>query len=153
MLPQTLHTHTHTRSISSLQTYFPNGECLAKVDSMTTCVLCCPLEPLFIVALLLFLPPRSSAAQERQGAVLVLTSPSVTLTSHYRIQLVHGPALLLKQCVLFYPPPLPPNTHTHTQNLLFIQTPPSLPPTSVLLDSCARIHPPSLQVDVCAPWR
>lgn len=76
---------------------------------MTTCVLLLTVV-LFIVFLSFFLRPP--AAQERQGAVLVLMSPSVTLTSHYQIQLVPGPSLLLKQRVPLSPSHTPsPSIH------------------------------------------
>lgn len=78
--------------------------CFAKVGSMTTCVL--PFSILLIVSFS-FAFLRPPAAQEREGALLVLTSPSVTLTSHYQIQLVVGPALLLKQRVPLSPLPIP----------------------------------------------
>lgn len=69
-------------------------------DNLCSVVHCCP--PHCFLVLFFLRPP---AAQERQGAVLVLTSPLVTLTSHYQIQLVPGPAPLLKQRV-----PLSPHT-------------------------------------------
>lgn len=73
-------------------------------DNLCSVVPHCP--PHCFLVLFCLRPP---AAQERQGAVLVLTSPSVTLTSHYQIQLVPGPAPLLKQRVPLSPPP--PQTH------------------------------------------
>lgn len=106
--PTCAHTHTQHIVIITEALFFSLSKtgCLAKVGSMTTCVLLFAVV-LLIVSMSFFLRPP--AAQERQGAVLVLTSPSVTLTSHYQIQLVPGPAPLLKQRV-----PLSPHTlHPH----------------------------------------
>lgn len=87
-------------------------------DNLCTAAHCCPSH-CFHVFFSFFRPP---AAQERQGAVLVLTSPSVTLTCHYQTQLVPGPALLFKHCVLLPPLlPTPPHTpHPHPPTLFFL---------------------------------
>lgn len=101
--------------------------CLAKEGTMTTCA---PLSTivLLIVSSSSFLRPP--AAQEREGAVLVLTSPLVTLTSHYQIQLVPGPAPLLKKRVSLSPNILCP--HLSSPCSLLLASPASIQPCSRL---------------------
>jgi len=93
---------------------------------MTTCVLLSTV--VLLIVPLSFFVLRPPAAQEGQGAVLVLTSPSVTLTSYYQIQLVPGPALLLKQRVPLSPHTLHP--HPATPFSLLLASPASKQPCS-----------------------
>lgn len=137
--PAETHNHTHTNTLPHALTHthirtINNNDCrtlflwllnrmFGNVGSMTTCVLLFTVVLLIVSLSFLLRPP---AAQERQGAVLVLTSPLVTLTSHYQIQLVSGPAPLLKQRVPLSPYTLHPRLST---------------PFSLLLASPASIQP------------